>query len=84
MTSEPRWIAIEVVARCYDVEIDWLLLVVDSGVLLGVQLRDNQLRIAEGELDRIAAAVRWHRHLALEMETVTAMLLQDRAPPLRG
>jgi hypothetical protein len=77
--NEPRWISVEAVARCYDVELDWLLLVVDSGALRGVQQRDNQLRIAENELDRIAAAVRWHRHLALEMEVVTAMLLLDRA-----
>lgn len=72
---EPEWIAIEIVAQCYGVDIAWLMRVAELGVLHRVEHHGDRLQIAAAEMDRIAAVVRWHRHLDVDLETVAVMLM---------
>lgn len=78
----PEWIAIDIVAQSYGVDIEWLLQAADLGVLHGIEQRGDRLHIAATEMDRIAAAVRWHRHLEVDLETIAILLVQGaRAQP---
>lgn len=73
MNAQPSpWIAITVVAQIYGVETDWLVRIEEMG-LVRVERRQAVALLASADLDRIAAAVRWNRHLGIDLETVAAM-----------
>lgn len=71
-----EWLAVEVVAKDYGVEVEWILRVEALGVLRQVDRRAGVVRIASSELDRLAAAVRWHLRLGMELELVAALLAE--------
>ena len=76
MSPEPaEWLSIEVVAMTYSVDVDWILRVEALGALRHSERKAGAVRIAASDLDRIAAVVRWHLRLGLELETAVALLL---------
>src|SRR5690606_22246564 len=75
MTSaEVRWIAFEAVARIYRVDVEWLLRAEDLGVLPNVERRAGTALLPADDLDRVAAAVRWHRHFGVDLDVIAALL----------
>ncbi|HLU38408.1 MAG TPA: hypothetical protein VK081_03430 [Planctomycetota bacterium] len=75
MTSaEVRWIAFEAVARIYRVDVEWLLRAEDLGVLPNVERRAGTALLPADDLDRVAAAVRWHLHFGVDLDVIAALL----------
>jgi len=69
-----RFVTLATAAECYRVELRWIEEVYAYG-LLGVGERiDDVLVVPERELDRLAAVLRWHRHLGFELEAVLGFL----------
>lgn len=72
----PRWLTLEVVARTYGVEVEWILRVQSLGALRQTEQQAGGLRIAASELDRLARLVRWVR-LGLDLDLAVALLADD-------
>ncbi|MEZ5963536.1 MAG: hypothetical protein R3F56_06790 [Planctomycetota bacterium] len=72
----PQWLSIEVVARTYGVEVEWILRVQSLGVLRRAEADAGRLRIAVSELDRLAQLIRWYR-LGVDLELAVALLADD-------
>jgi hypothetical protein len=70
-----EWLTLEVVARDYGVAVEWILRVEAVGVLR-VERTAGTVRIAASELDRLAAAMRWHLHFGMDLEVVAALLVE--------
>lgn len=60
-------------AACYRVELRWVEQVYASGLLGPGERVGAEVALAEAELDRLAAIVRWHRHLGFELDVVAAL-----------
>ena len=60
-------------AACYRVELRWVEEVYASGLLGPGERAGAEVALTDAELDRLAAIVRWHRHLGLELDVVAAL-----------
>lgn len=80
MSDEGIWIrgelylSLEVVAEVYEVQVTWLREVVDAGVLGDERARSGPPRIAAALLDRVAAVVRLHRTIGLDVDAIALWL----------
>jgi len=72
-----EWLSVEVVARDYGVHVEWILRVEALGVLRHVERQSGGLRIATSDLDRLAAIVRWHLRLGLDLESAALLLAAE-------
>jgi hypothetical protein len=70
------FVTLETAAECYHVEARWLEEVHSRGLLARAERVTGSLAFPAAELDRLAAILRWHRHLGLDLDTVTALLAE--------
>jgi hypothetical protein len=68
------FVTLEAAAECYRVEARWLEEVHRHGLLARAERVTGSLAFPAAELDRLAAILRWHRHLGLDLDTVVALL----------
>lgn len=86
MTSEQIYIegdlylSLETVAEIYHVEVLWLREVYDFGLLGSGVDSGRVIHIQAVQLDRVAAIVRWHVGLGLDVEAIS-LALADRSDP---
>jgi len=69
-----RFVTLEEVAACYQVEVAWVEQVYESGLLGEGRRTERSIAISHTQLDRVAEVVRLHLHYGLELDVV-AMLL---------
>jgi hypothetical protein len=70
------FVTLETAAECYHVEARWIEEVHRHGLLGRAERVTGSLAFPAAELDRLAAILRWHRHLGLDLDTVTALLAE--------
>lgn len=68
------FVTLESAAECYQVEPRWIEEVYRHGFLGRGERVGGALAVPAAELDRLAAILRWHRHLGVELEAVVALL----------
>jgi hypothetical protein len=68
------YVTVESAAECYRVDVRWIEEVRRHGVLGPAELVGGAQGIPVSALDRLAAVLRWHRHLGLDLETAAALL----------
>lgn len=68
------FVTLESAAACYQVELRWVEEVYDLGLLGPGERVGSALAVRASELDHLAAALRWHRHHGLALESVLALL----------
>lgn len=78
MNGSSEWLSLGVVMQLYGVDLDWLQQAAQLGVLRSLQRHADAWQIAAAELDRVATAVRWNRHLGLELEVVAVLIDEHR------
>jgi hypothetical protein len=61
-------------AECFRVEVRWIEEVTRRGLFGRSERVGDELAFPARDLDRLAALLRWHRHLGLELETALALL----------
>jgi hypothetical protein len=71
------YVTLEAAADCYRVEARWLERLHEEGLLARAERVEGALALPASELDRLAAILRWHRHLGVELEVVRALLVRD-------
>lgn len=67
------YVTIEAAALCYRVDIAFIEEVVAIGLIGPCTTHDALRALRLVELDRLAAIVRWHRHVGLDLDTVLAL-----------
>lgn len=70
-------LALDIVAECYHVEVDWLQKVYREGLLGPGHQREHTVVIAAARLDRVAQIVRLHFHYGIDLEAVSILLGVD-------
>ena len=68
------FVTVESAAACYRVEARWIEEIHGRGWLGPAERVEGGLALPVRQLDRLAALVRWHRHLGLELEAAAALL----------
>ena len=68
------FVTLESAAECYQVEARWVEEVYEYGLLGAGERVGSALAVRARELDRLAAILRWHRHLGLELEAILPLL----------
>ncbi len=64
------YLSLDIVARCYQVQTEWLREVYDCGLLGAGVGRDREPHIAAVQLDRVATIVRMRLVLGLDLVTI--------------
>jgi len=68
------FVTLEGAAECYHVEARWIEEIQRQGYLGPVERVGRSLAFPVTGLDRLAAILRWNRHLGLDLDAVTALL----------
>ncbi len=68
------FVTLEAVAECYRVEVRWVEEVYAEGLLGPGERVGRSIAVPAAELDHLAALLRWHRHLGLDLDAVAALL----------
>jgi len=68
------YLSLETVAEIYHVEVLWLREVYDFGLLESCVEAGTVIHIQATQLDRVAAIVRWHVGLGLDVEAISLAL----------
>jgi hypothetical protein len=68
------FVTLDSAAACYRVEARWIEEVSRRGLVAAPEHVGEALALPVRELDRLAALLRWHRHLGLELEAAAALL----------
>lgn len=68
------FVTLESAAECYRVEARWIEEIHRRGLLGPAERVGEVLALPARQLDRLAAILRWHRHLGLELEAAAAFL----------
>lgn len=71
--NDERYIPVEAVAECFQVEVRWLERVCELDLIPHVR-RDPVLEVEAGELERVARIVRLHFHQGVELSVVELLL----------
>ena len=67
------YVTIEAAAHCYRVDVAFIEAVVTIGLIGPCTTHDALRALRLVELDRLAAIVRWHRHVGLDLDAVLAL-----------
>ncbi len=68
------YFTLEAAAECFRVDVHWIEEVFASGALGPGERIGDRIVVSDAELDRLATAVRWHRHYELDLLVVIALL----------
>jgi hypothetical protein len=68
------FVTLAAVAECYRIEPERVEEFHAAGLIGGGERVEGALAVPAAELDRLAAVLRWHRHLGLELEAIAALL----------
>jgi hypothetical protein len=71
------FVTLESAAECYRVETRWIEEVYAEGLLGHGERVGGSIAVRAAELDRLAAILRWHRHLGLELDAVRALFVDE-------
>lgn len=74
------FLRLEVVAEIYSVESSWLDRAIEAGLVGPIVRHEGFRAIPVPSLDRVAAIVRLHRGLGLDLDAITLFFDRDDAP----
>ena len=75
--SEERYVTLEAVAECFQVELHWLEEVCELDLVPHVR-RERALSVEAIQLERVARIIRLHFHLGIELSALEVLLSHPR------
>lgn len=72
--GEESFVAVEVVARAFRVEVGFVVEVVDLGLIAPGHVAGQHLYVPVAQMDRLAAIARWHFAFGVPLERVELVL----------
>ena len=68
------YLSLDVVAHCYEVQVDWLTRVYELGLLGSGERIQTAIAIPVVRLDRVARIIRWHFHYGQDLASLEPLL----------